>query len=228
MDELTPNWPSTKRVAIVVDTVGWFDRYAKMIVASLNESGVKASFIRKYQDVPEGEIAFFLSCMRITPPEILERNQWNLVVHASALPKGRGFSPIVWQVLEGASVIPVTMITMSAEVDAGNIVMQEEIQLEGHELNDEMRDMLGRCILAMCLEFVQQSSAPQTLAQQGESSWYDRRYPEDSRLDPKQSILSQFNLLRVVDNENYPAFFDHLGQRYVLRIEKSQPTDEPA
>jgi methionyl-tRNA formyltransferase len=31
-------------------------------------------------------------------------------VHESALPQGQGWSPMTWQILEGASPIPVTLI----------------------------------------------------------------------------------------------------------------------
>ena len=40
----------------------------------------------------------------------------------------------------------------------------------------------------------------------GEETFYSRRNKEDSELDIKKSIESQFNLFRVCDNEKYPAF----------------------
>ena len=54
---------------------------------------------------------------------------------------------------------------------------------------------------------------------QGEESAYSRRRPEDSRLDPLQNLEDQFPLLRIVDNEAYPAFFERKGRRYRLRID---------
>jgi methionyl-tRNA formyltransferase len=51
-------------------------------------------------------------------------------------------------------------------------------------------------------------------------TYYRRRTPEDSRLDPQRSIAEQFDLLRVVDPDRFPAFFDLCGHRYVVRIEK--------
>ena len=47
----------------------------------------------------------------------------------------------------------------------------------------------------------------------------------DSRLDPDDTIAQQFNLLRVVDNERYPAFFELLGRRYILKIEAADTPD---
>jgi methionyl-tRNA formyltransferase len=64
-------------------------------------------------------------------------------------------------------------------------------------------------------------TARQSRAQTGEPSYYPRRRPDDSRLDPNKTLAEQFNLLRVVDNERYPAFFEHHGQRYLVKVEKS-------
>ncbi|HEX8578755.1 MAG TPA: formyltransferase family protein, partial [Allosphingosinicella sp.] len=144
-----------------------------------------------------------------------------IVVHASALPNGRGFSPVVWQILEGLNEIPVSMIFAAEAVDAGDIVMQRTLRLRGHELNDEVRNKLGALIVAMCLDYLALPHPPPGLPQQGEPSWYARRRPQDSRFDPNKTIAEQFNLLRVVDNDRYPAFFEHRGHRYVLKIERA-------
>ena len=217
-------WPRPARVAIVVDSPGWYDEFAERLAVRLSEANHLAKTFRSYADVPVGDIAFYLSCMRITPPEVLAKNSWNFVVHASDLPKGRGFSPLVWQVLEGADEIPVTMILMAKEVDAGDIVAQTCLQLSGHELNTEMRAMLGQAIEDLCVSVVLSPTPPTTRKQQGTPSWYNRRRPTDSALDPAQSLASQFDLLRVVDNERYPAYFDYRGHRYILKIEDTGPT----
>ena len=57
-------------------------------------------------------------------------------------------------------------------------------------------------------------------AQEGAESFYKGRKPEDSQLDFNKTIAEQFNLLRVVDNDKYPAFFEHQGEKYFLKITK--------
>jgi hypothetical protein len=61
----------------------------------------------------------------------------------------------------------------------------------------------------------------QARKQAGEPTTYPRRRAFDSRLDSEKSIAEQFDLLRIVNNDDYPAFFELNGKRYVLRIEKS-------
>ena len=54
--------------------------------------------------------------------------------------------------------------------------------------------------------------------QLGKSTIYNRRYPHDSKLDINLSIKDQFNLLRVFDNKDYPAYFELDGNIYSLKI----------
>ena len=67
----------------------------------------------------------------------LALHRYNLVVHESALPQGQGWSPMTWQILEGASSIPITLFEAVADLDAGPIHLQQQITLQGHELVDE-------------------------------------------------------------------------------------------
>ena len=56
--------------------------------------------------------------------------------------------------------------------------------------------------------------------QVGNPSYYRRRTPADSALDPNASLASQFDLLRVADYHRFPAYMDLRGHRYVITIEK--------
>ena len=47
-------------------------------------------------------------------------------------------------------------------------------------------------------------------AQVGKSEFYSKRTPKDSELDINKSIKDQFNLLRICNNEQFPAFFCYI------------------
>ena len=53
-----------------------------------------------------------------------------------------------------------------------------------------------------------------------EATYYPKRTPRDSEIDPRKSIAEQFDLVRVCDPVRFPAFFYHRGHRYVLKLEK--------
>ena len=210
-------------VNIVTDPPGWFTPFSLQLGQLLEKCGCSVNICSSQNEVKKGSFAFYLSCTAITPAQRLKLNDWNIVVHASDLPKGRGFSPLAWQILEGKNRIAVTMFEMTERVDEGQILMQEWIKFKGNELNNEMRKELGKQIVKMCYDFVINPIKMNKRPQKGAPTWYARRFPKDSQLDPNKTITDQFNLLRVVDNDKYPAFFYHRGRKYVVKIE---PDDE--
>lgn len=213
-----------RQITIVVDNESWILPFAEKLVQTENAKGNKAVLARAQDEVATGFAAFYLGCIHITPDNILHRNRFNLVVHESDLPKGRGFAPMFWQVLEGNTDITICLIEAVAEVDAGPIFLRKKIKLKGTELNHELRDLQGNATIELCTEFLSLDEIPSPLTQSGAPSYYKRRTPADSELDIDQTIRNQFNLLRIVENEDYPAFFEHLGRRYKLQIEDVGPS----
>lgn len=215
-------WLKSRRVSVVIDNPSWVLPWGKELVTLLCASGDRAVLVNRQADVPKGEVAFYLGCLRITPPDVLARNHRNLIVHASDLPRGRGFSPLTYQIIEGLNRIPVCLLEAAEVVDSGRVIYREWIAYEGHELIGELRQKLGAMTVELCRRFMEEPASPRGVPQQGEPSVYPRRRPADSALNPEQTIAGQFDLLRTVDNDSYPAYFDFRGHRYVIRIEKME------
>lgn len=197
----------------------WIVPYARMLVNDLKNLKHDVKLLHRHNEVVEGDILVLLSCERIF--KALHLNQHNLVVHESLLPKGKGWSPMTWQVLEGKSVIPVTLFEAKESVDSGDIYDCINIQLDGTELIDELREKQAHATIKVVKEFVISYPNIKVRQQEGEESFYPKRRPQDSRLDSSKSIIEQINLLRVCDNERYPAYFEWNGQKFILKIYKS-------
>jgi methionyl-tRNA formyltransferase len=206
------------KVAVVVDNPSWIMPHAERLVELARERGATATLARAYEEVSDGDVAFLLGCTTIAPASARARNRVNLVVHESSLPQGRGFAAVAWQVLEGCTRIPVVLFEAADELDTGPIYLRDEIRLTGYELNDDIRRLQGEATVALCLRFLEQYPNVVPQPQIGQATAYRRRTPDDSRLDPDRSLREQFDLLRIVDNERYPAFFDVDGHRYILKI----------
>ena len=213
-------WFRPRRCTVVVDNDSWILPFAHRLIADINSNGDAATFAADHASIEEGDVAFYLGCTKITPSAVLARHRRNLVVHESDLPKGRGFSPLTWQVLEGLSAIVVCLFEASDAVDSGQIIYRDTLRFAGDELIDEMRTQLGEITLTLCKRFLAERLPPPGEQQEGPPTFYRRRTPEDSRLDPHKSIAEQFDLLRVVDNRRYPAFFELRGKRFKVAIEK--------
>ena len=144
----------------------------------------------------------------------------NIVVHASKLPSGKGWSPASWQILEGKNTIPLTLFEANENVDAGDIYIQDELLLDGSELIAEWHEKLGHKIVQMCHKYILLRGEIKSLPQEGEETFYRKRNPQDSELDVNKTIREQFNLLRIVDNDKYPAYFKLADNVYKIFIEK--------
>lgn len=144
------------------------------------------------------------------------------MLHESELPKGRGWAPMTWQILEGKKQIPVTLLEAENAVDSGQVYLREYIELKGTELNPDWRNLQGKATQRLCREWINTYPAvlEKATKQLGDPSFYGRRNKKDSVLNPEKSINEQFNLLRVVDNRRYPAFFKVRGETFRLTIEK--------
>jgi methionyl-tRNA formyltransferase len=213
--------PITKLAILVNNPEGWVRSLARRFVAELSQS-YQATYVERTADVPEGDVAFFLGCSRIVPGEVLRRNRLNLVVHGSDLPLGRGFSPIPWQVLEGKNRIPIVLFEAEEALDAGPIYFRDEIELDGTELLDEIHVKTWEKIEMLVRTFLDQYGKVRPRAQHGAPTFYERRTQKDDELDPHRTLAEQFDHLRIVDNERYPAWFTYRGQRYVLKISKDR------
>ena len=206
------------KVAILTTPNQWFVVFAKQLQQAIKESELFFS----HQEINNSyDVVFILSYHKIIPEKYLYINKHNIVIHASALPAGKGWAPMFWQIIEGKNEIPFTMFEASNGVDNGDIYMQKILKLTGYELHDELRAKQANFIMDMCLEFINNyKKYKNPMPQQGNESFYQKRTPKDSKLDINKSIKEQFNLLRICSNEEYPAFFEIDGKKYILKIEE--------
>jgi len=208
------------KVAILTSENQWFVPHAKVLQQQIENSSL---FFNHKEINDDYETIFILAYHEIIPLKYLKKHKHNLVIHESALPQGKGWAPLFWQVLENKNEIPFTMIEASDHVDSGDIYMQKKLLLNGSELNEELRKKQADLSIQMCLEFLNHYDKYQTpKQQQGKESFYPKRLAQDSQLDLSKSINEQFNLLRTVNNEDYPAFFIKDNQKYKITIEKME------
>lgn len=210
---------------VLTDKDSWFVEYLNALSGAICRADPLAlvDVIHDHHSVKSSyDICLLLSYSTIVNREFLALNDHNLVVHESDLPQGRGMSPLSWQVLAGRSSIPIVLIEAVEALDAGNIYYRDTIELNGDELVDELRELQADKTMHLIERFIRNYPNNTGTPQVGVGSVYKRRMPEDSQLSINESILSQINLLRICDNERYPAFFEYQGQRYELRIKKAK------
>ncbi len=177
--------------------------------------------VRKKSELTGGEILFLVSCDEILTESDRASYGVSLVLHASDLPHGRGWSPHIWELANGAAFITLSLIEVQDKVDSGNIWNKICIPIPSTHLWDEINHLLFTSELEL-MDFALKSygnieSQPQSRVG---STYFRLRTQEDSRLDVNKTIAAQFDLIRVCDPVRFPAFFEYRGQRYKLKLEK--------
>jgi methionyl-tRNA formyltransferase len=168
-----------------------------------------------------GDILFLISCHEIIEEQERRLYQKSFVIHASDLPAGRGWSPHVWQILEGCNEIIISLLEAEDEVDSGAIWFKKRISVEDHELADEINQKIFKTEIEL-MNFALDGfdEVKPVIQDHSYATYYPKRKPVDSKIDPNLTIAEQFDLLRISDPKRYPAFFEYRGYRYNLIIEK--------
>ncbi|WP_120797542.1 formyltransferase family protein [Thiocapsa rosea] len=169
-----------------------------------------------------GDILFLISCSEIIRASDRGAYRACLVLHASDLPRGRGWSPHIWEITQGADIITLTLLEAADRVDSGRIWHKVRIPIPKDALWDEINEALFNAEIGLISYAVDNFAHvdPQPQDTTIESTYYRRRTPNDSRIDPMISVAEQFDCIRVCDPNRFPAFFDLNGHRYKLILEK--------
>jgi methionyl-tRNA formyltransferase len=205
-------------IQILVDNPdSWILPHIKVLENQIKEKfNYDVIILNNHDYVVSGDILFILSCEKKF--NRLDLNKNNIVVHESALPKGKGWSPLTWQILENKTKIPITLFEAVEQIDAGEIYLQDYIFLEGWELLSEIKNIQGQITNKLLLKYLELYPNIKGKIQVGKETFYKRRTSKDSELNIEKSIKDQFNLLRICDNEKYPAFFIMNNRKYILKI----------
>ncbi len=174
----------------------------------------------KIKNIRNQDVVFFINLTNILKERFLKKNKLNLVIHASNLPKDKGGAPLQWQILRGKNEMAVCLFEATKQVDAGDIVMKTKIKFNGSELYDELRDKQAKIMIKLIKNFLKIYPNFKRKKQLGKSTFNRLRKPKDSELNIHKSIKSQFNLIRIADNKEYPLFFYINKKKYFLRVYK--------
>lgn len=185
---------------------------------------IEVELVRTKSEALGGDILFLISCSEVLTAQDTGRYADTLVLHASDLPHGRGWSPHIWELSRGAESLTLSLLEADEKVDAGRIWKKLTVDIPRHALWDEINERLFAAELELMDFAIEQFGRIVPIPQPSdiEATYYPKRTPRDSEIDPGKSIAEQFDLVRVCDPVRFPAFFYHRGHRYVLKLEKDR------
>ena len=168
------------------------------------------------------DILFILGYTRFLSSNFLNKNSLNLVVHESDLPKGRGLAPVQWQLLKNKKKIPIKLFKVNQKIDTGDIYEHDYFFIKKSDLDNEIRFKQALATIKIIENFLRKYPRVKSSKQKGKASYFKKRNPKDHKLDVNKSLKANFNLLRISNNEKYPAYFNLYGKKYIIKIFKSE------
>jgi len=157
------------------------------------------------------EIIFFPDWSWIIPNEIIS-NYKCICFHESNLPKFRGGSPIQNQIIRGVTKTKTTAFIMNEKIDAGDIILQKNLSLEGsiQEIFSRMSENDYSLILKIM------NGRYKRKKQSGKPTTYSRRKPKESELKSlNHSIRYLYNFIRMLEDP-YPNAFIRIGKQKLI------------
>ena len=179
------------------------------------------SIIHSKEELTSGDILFLISCSDIISK--LERSKFmkTLVIHASDLPHGRGWSPHVWEIINGATDITLSLLEAEDKVDTGDIWKKTIVSIPKTALFDEINELIFNAELELMDFAIANYNTIKPKKQSNiDSTYWPKRSPKDSEIDVNKAISEQFDLIRICDPDRFPVFFYKNGERFNITIKK--------
>jgi len=181
-------------------------KYKNMILLD-NPKKLKLNYIKKINP----KLIFFPDWSWIIPNEIVQKYQC-VCFHESNLPKFRGGSPIQNQIIRGIKNTKTTSFIMNEKLDAGDILLQKDLSLEG-SLDDIFSRMISNDYF-LINKIINGKFKKQK--QTGKITTYKRRKPKESELislDFSKKYLYDF--IRMLADP-YPNAFIKIGKKKII------------
>ena len=176
--------------------------------------------IRNKSELIGGDILFLISCSDIVSKKERDKYKNTLIIHASDLPNGRGWSPHVWEIINGTEEITLTLLEAANAVDSGNIWKKMNVKIPKTALYEQINKLIFDGELELMDFAVENFNSVVSIKQSGKGiRYWPKRTPADSEINIHKTISEQFDLIRVCDSSRFPAFFYKAGKKFTLRVE---------
>ena len=147
-------------------------------------------------------------------------------IHGSLLPKLRGAAPIQYAVLLGLNKTGITILNTVRKVDAGEIILQKEIDVLPYETNGELFERmskLGADAVVEALNLIETGKAVYTPQVEEEATFCSKITAEQERIDWSKTSCEIINLVRAL-NPSPSAWTEAEGKR--IKIYALRPCDK--
>ena len=92
---------SDMKIQILISKNSWANEFKTIIKKNLKSFSKKIIFIDNHGKIKKNyDVNIIFSYFKLIPKYYLDKSKINLIPHESNLPKGKGMSPLTWQILK--------------------------------------------------------------------------------------------------------------------------------
>ncbi|KIU18376.1 methionyl-tRNA formyltransferase [Mycolicibacterium llatzerense] len=172
-----------------------------------------------------------IDLVKRSEPDVIVVNSWytrmtdelydlppygTLNLHDSLLPKGTGFSPVIWSLISGEAQIGLTVHRMDEDLDTGDILVQHSLPIGPHDTGTELVER-GIALIPGALKeafAALESGNPQWRPQnKATRTYFHKRSERDSLIDWTWPAEDLERLVRALSAPYPPAFTLYNGER---------------
>jgi len=142
-------------------------------------------------------------------------------VHASLLPKYRGAAPVAWAIYHGETQTGVTIIKMSVHLDAGDMLVQEAIDIGPEETTGEVEGRLAPLGAQLALKVIDQIAAGNARGikqDQGQVSKAPKLTKEHGLIDWSRPAFAIVNHIRAMRPWPTAYTYCHRAEQEAIRL----------
>ena len=162
-------------------------------------------FIKELQEIDAD--LFIVIAFRMLPEIVWKMPRLGTFnLHASLLPKYRGAAPINWAVINGEKETGVTTFFLKHEIDTGDIIQQEKIEIKDEDNVGNIHDKLmylGADMVVKTVKEIEKGEVKTCPQPEGEHIPAPKIFKETCRIDWYKKSISIHNLIRGLSP--YPA-----------------------
>lgn len=192
------------------------------------------SFIDRLESL-NPELIVVVAYAQKLPKRLLEMAKFGCInVHPSLLPKYRGATPIMGPILNGDEISGVTIMKMSEGLDAGDILLQEEMILDPKETVSSLEEKAaekGAEMLLKVIDGFRKGTVSATPQDESKHSYVKQITKEAGRIDFSKSAAYIERLIRACNP--WPSAFTTLdGKTFkiwdadVINVAEHRPSGE--
>ena len=139
-------------------------------------------------------------------------------LHASLLPRYRGGSPLVWQMIHGEKEAGVSLFYLEDGIDTGDVIGQERFSIEEADTIQQALLKSQQAALTLLDTYIPpllNGAAPRIKQNESEAFYVRQRIPSDGEIDWNDTPQNIKNFIRA-QTKPYPGAFTYINNKKVV------------